>query len=209
MSVAVQIMQEAIPNVYPRYVNGKVLSQYGFMVLPPFSNPNAILASFATLPNGASGMTEFCRFFYEYNNAVLKNGSISYVGNSLVQVGQTFFDSSYQKFGYVTSVAKHAEVGGSYVATASLSMVRNTMPASNPDYTTAASFAPEVYLLPTLENLADFFAGRVVPTPTNATPLATTRAIANRVLALTKFVSAFNTKALAPTPGNSPTLGIS
>lgn len=218
MSTSVHIMPDVIPMAYPRYVNGKVLAQYGFMVPQPYSNPNAIPRT--TNPsNELPGMFEFCRFFYEYGNALLKNGTISYVGSSQIQVGQTFFDLSYQKFGYVTSVVKRAEVGGSYVASASLSMVRNAMPildtsivaALGPSSTSIATsmptFAPGVYFLPYLEALAAAFSGQT-PQPTDATPLRTSSAIADRTLALTKFVSAFDSKALAPTPSNSPTVGV-
>jgi len=194
MSVSLQIMPDPIPLLYPRYVNGKVLSQYGFLQEEPLSNPNAKPRNLSQQPPGElSGIFQFCRFFYEYNNSLLKNGVVNYVGSNQVEVGQTFFDVTNQKFGYVTTISKQAQVGGTYTAAASLTMVRNAMPTFNTEpIGVNTPIAPAVYALPTLESVVNAYNTDANSILTNATPLISSLgAIPNRNAGVQKM-SVFN-----------------
>lgn len=185
MSMSLQIMPDPIPLLFPRYVNGKVLSQYGFLQEAPLSNPNAQPRNQTQQPPGElEGTFQFCRFFYEFNNSLLKNGVVNYVGSNQVEIGQTFFDITNQKFGYVTTVSKQAQVGGTYVASASLSMVRNAMPTFGSEPVgTNTTIAPEVYALPTLESVVNAYNATSNKILTDATPLRSSLgAIVNRDL---------------------------
>jgi hypothetical protein len=151
-------------------------------------------------------MFQFCRFFFEFNNSVLKSGTINYIGSSQVEVGQTFFDVTNQKFGYVTAVAKQAQVGGIYTASASLSMVRNAMPTySSKPVNINMIPAPAVYALPTLESVVNAFSG-VSPISTDATPLmSSTGNIVNRNIGVQKLSALSKTNTTIPISGTNLT----
>ena len=125
----VDILGQLIPQNTYFYTNGKLLSQYGLMVSDAKMNPNARprIKTSTQETTFLNGMFEYCKFFLEFSNMKIKTGKIRAVGDPLMRVGRTFYDSVNNKFGYVTSVSKSLTVGQTYEMTFSMIGVRDAI----------------------------------------------------------------------------------
>lgn len=118
------------------YSNGKMISQYGLRMGKSVLNPNVRFVSKDKLAADNTGVTDesymdgvfhYCRFFLEYSNIGNFTGTVTAVGSPRVVVGRTYYDIENQKFGYIESVSKSLDVGGTYTTTFTLVAVRDAV----------------------------------------------------------------------------------
>lgn len=173
VSYGVDMIGELIDQLKYFYANGKLISQYGLKMGKTAINPNV---RFVTKQRAGSlqstqerfmgGVFHYCRFFLEYTNMFLSQGSVEVVGDPAIQAGRTFFDIPNQKFGYIAEVTKQLTVGQQYRTSFKLVAVRDAVSsvvvANTPSGQTNIP-VPEFRRLPEMEDFLSEFTGGNAP----------------------------------------------
>ena len=144
-----------IPLIAPAqeyaFVDGKLLTQFGFLESSVDANPNAKDDTNSNIDNNqtqSSILIRYAEFFLRYHNARLNTGTVVADLDNTVHIGDTFFDEQNNKFGYIVGLTKNVGPGQPITMTLSLSFVRD---AYNIDPNTKEGANLVFSILPTLE----------------------------------------------------------
>jgi len=144
-----------IPLISPSqefaFIDGKFIKQFGFLESSVDANPNAKDDANSNNSNNQTQhaiLFRYAEFFLRYHNAKLNTGTIVADLDNTVHIGDTYYDTKNNKFGYIVGLSKNVGPGQPATMTLSLSFVRD---AYNIDPTTKEGANLIFSILPTLE----------------------------------------------------------